>query len=48
MEEAVRFAALAALQRVDESLRHAEDARNAAELMTVARAGSLPPTLPLS
>ncbi|CAN0542038.1 unnamed protein product [Ectocarpus sp. 12 AP-2014] len=48
LEEAVRFAALAALQRVDESLRHAEDARNAAELMTVARAGSLPPTLPLS
>ncbi|CBJ31745.1 Myo-inositol-1-phosphate synthase [Ectocarpus siliculosus] len=48
LEEAVRFAALAALQRVDESLRQAEDATNAAELMTVARAGSLPPTLPLS
>lgn len=51
LEEAVRFAALAALQRVDESLRQADDARNAAELMTVARAGGnglLPPTLPLS
>lgn len=52
LDEAVRFAALAALQRVDGALREAgaEDRKNAAELVAVARAGGdgLPPTLPLS
>lgn len=50
LEEAVRFAALAALQRVDETLREARDKKDAAELVAVARAGGngLPPTLPLS
>lgn len=50
LEEAVRLASLSALQRVDETLREAEDKKNAAELVAVARAGGdgLPPTLPLS
>lgn len=54
LEEAVRFAGLAALQRVDEGLREAgegdERRRNAVQLMEVAREGGegLPETLPLS
>lgn len=50
LDEAVRYAALAALQRVDETLREARDKKDAAELVAVARAGGdgLPPTLPLS
>lgn len=50
LEEAVRFASLSALQRVDETLREARHKKNAAELVAVARAGGegLPPTLPLS
>lgn len=50
LEEAVRFASLSALQRVDETLRDAKDKRNAAELVAVARSGGggLLPTLPLS
>lgn len=50
LEEAVKFAALAALQRVDETLREAQDKKDAAELVAVAKAGGkgLPPTLPLS
>lgn len=49
LEEAVRFASLSALQRVDGTLREAMDKRNAAELVEVARSGEkgLPPTLPL-
>lgn len=48
--EAVTFAALAALQRVDGKLRESEVKRNAAELMAVVKAGGdgLPPTLPLN
>eukprot|EP00903_Cladosiphon_okamuranus_P009565 g9107.t1 len=50
LEEAVRFASLSALQRVDGMLRESADKKNAAELVAVARAGGdgLPPTLPLS
>ena len=50
LEEAVRFAALSALQRVDGTLREAEAKKNAVELVAVARAGGdgLPPTLPMS
>eukprot|EP00752_Nemacystus_decipiens_P010201 g9091.t1 len=50
LEEAVRFASLSALQRVDGTLREAEVKKNAVELVAVARAGgdALPPTLPMS
>lgn len=50
LEEAVRFAGLAALQRVDGKLREAKDKSNAVELMGVARTGgeTLPPSLPCS
>lgn len=48
--EAVRFAALAALHRVDGNLREAKVKSNVVELMAAAKAGGdgLPPTLPLS
>lgn len=50
LEDAVTFAALAALQRVDGKLRESEVKRNAAELMAVVTGGGdgLPPTLPLN
>ena len=55
LEEAVRFATLAALQRVDEKLRDAEVKTNAARLMAVAKAdgastaaAALPLTLPMT
>lgn len=48
LEEAVRFAALVALQRVDEKLRDAEVKTSAARLMADVRAGALRPTLPLN
>lgn len=50
LEEAVTFASLAALQRVDATLREAEVVRNAVELVAMVKAGrdGLPPTLALS
>lgn len=49
LEEAISFASLAALQRVDERLREAKIKRNAAELMAAVKSGgdALPPSLPL-
>lgn len=49
LEEAVKFASLAALQRVDGNLRQATPKKTAAELMATVKAGDkeLPRTLPL-
>lgn len=50
LEEAVRFAALAALQRVDGKLRAATVKKQVTELMAIVKGAKeeLPPTLPLS
>lgn len=49
LEEAVRFASLAALQRVDGKMRQATAKKKATELMAAVKAGSeaLPATLPI-